>query len=90
MEELSLPGPNEFIPTRLEVDKRLVDEPVKRPHLIRKTALSSLWHKKDDQFWVPKAHVIVDIRRYVCDLSANEVLTSLEAPLPIHLQVLLS
>lgn len=35
-----------------------------RPHLIRETPLSELWHKKDDQFWVPKASVILDMRRY--------------------------
>ncbi|KAJ3837999.1 Metalloenzyme, LuxS/M16 peptidase-like protein [Lentinula raphanica] len=60
--ELFLPGPNEFIPTNLDVDKRDHVEPVKRPHLIRETSLSSLWHKKDDRFWVPKAHVMIDIR----------------------------
>lgn len=38
-------------------------QPLKRPHLIRETPLSSLWHKKDDRFWTPKAHVIIDLRR---------------------------
>lgn len=38
-------------------------QPSKRPHLIRQTPLTTLWHKKDDQFWVPRAQVIVDIRR---------------------------
>ncbi|KDQ61093.1 hypothetical protein JAAARDRAFT_32094 [Jaapia argillacea MUCL 33604] len=60
--QLFLPGPNEFIPTNLDVDKREVAEPLQRPHLIRETPLSSLWHKKDDQFWVPKARVIIEIR----------------------------
>ncbi|KAJ7137711.1 insulin-degrading enzyme [Mycena epipterygia] len=62
IKELYLPGPNEFIPTNVEVDKRDVAEPLKRPHLIRETPWSILWHKKDDKFWVPKAHVIIDLR----------------------------
>jgi len=40
-------------------------QPLKRPHLIRETPLSTLWHKKDDRFWVPKAQVIIDLRRFV-------------------------
>ncbi|KAJ7709455.1 Metalloenzyme, LuxS/M16 peptidase-like protein [Mycena rosella] len=62
IKELYLPGPNEFIPTNVEVDKRDVAEPLKRPHLIRETPMSTLWHKKDDKFWVPKAHAIIDLR----------------------------
>ncbi|KAJ7632954.1 Metalloenzyme, LuxS/M16 peptidase-like protein [Roridomyces roridus] len=62
IKELYLPGPNKFIPTNVEVDKREVAEPLKRPHLIRETPLSILWHKKDDKFWVPKAHVVIDLR----------------------------
>jgi insulysin len=38
-------------------------QPAKRPFLIRQTPLSSLWFKKDDQFWVPKAHAIMQIIR---------------------------
>ncbi|KAJ7311450.1 Metalloenzyme, LuxS/M16 peptidase-like protein, partial [Mycena albidolilacea] len=62
IKELYLPGPNIFIPTNVEVEKRDVAEPLKRPHLIRETPLSVLWHKKDDKFWVPKAHAIIDLR----------------------------
>ncbi|KDR81747.1 hypothetical protein GALMADRAFT_58881 [Galerina marginata CBS 339.88] len=76
--ELFLPGPNEFIPTNLEVEKKEGIEPLKRPQLIRQTALSSLWHKKDDRFWVPKAHVLIDIRSPVANASARtSVLTKL-------------
>ncbi|KAF7311385.1 Insulin-degrading enzyme [Mycena kentingensis (nom. inval.)] len=60
--ELYLPGPNLFIPTNVEVDKRDVSEPAKRPFNIRETPLSTLWHKKDDRFWVPKAFAIMDMR----------------------------
>ncbi|KAF9482803.1 insulin-degrading enzyme [Pholiota conissans] len=73
-----LPGPNEFIPTNLEVEKKEVVEPLKRPLLIRQTQLSTLWHKKDDMFWVPKAHVVVDMRSHVANSSARaSVLTRL-------------
>ncbi|KAF9469217.1 Metalloenzyme, LuxS/M16 peptidase-like protein [Collybia nuda] len=64
--ELFLPAPNEFIPTNLDVEKR---EPLKRPHLIRDTPLSTVWHKKDDRFWVPKAHVIINLRSPVGNAS---------------------
>ncbi|KDQ33027.1 hypothetical protein PLEOSDRAFT_1032530 [Pleurotus ostreatus PC15] len=77
--DLRLPGPNEFIPTDLDVDKR---DPAKRPHLVRKTALSSLWHKKDDKFWVPKAHVVVDLRSPIANATAKAaVLTKLYSDL---------
>lgn len=88
--ELYLPGPNEFIPTNLDVEKRDVPEvmsflclpmfpdcltvvvdsqPAKRPHLIKQTPLGSVWHKKDDQFWLPKASVVLELRRYVLGLT---------------------
>ncbi|KAJ3571053.1 hypothetical protein NP233_g3999 [Leucocoprinus birnbaumii] len=60
--ELFLPGPNAFIPSNLDVDRRQISEPLKRPHMIRQTPLTTLWHKKDDRFWIPKAFVMVDIR----------------------------
>lgn len=63
--ELYLPERNEFLPDNLDVDKRDVVNLAKRPHLIRETPLSQLWHKKDDQYWVPKAQVCIDIRRFV-------------------------
>ncbi|KAG5637127.1 hypothetical protein H0H81_005656 [Sphagnurus paluster] len=79
---LFLPGPNEFIPTNLDVDKREVTEPLKRPHLIRETPLSTLWHKKDDQFFVPKAHTMIDFRSAVGNESARaSVMTKLYADL---------
>lgn len=63
--ELSLPRPNEFIPTNIDVAKVYVPEPQKRPSLIRRTELSEVWHKKDDQFWVPRAFVIIDAKTCV-------------------------
>ncbi|KAE9393629.1 insulin-degrading enzyme [Gymnopus androsaceus JB14] len=76
--ELFLPGPNEFIPTNLDIDRRENVEPVKRPHMIRETPLSTVWHKKDDRFWVPKARVMIDIRSPVSNSSSRSaVLTGL-------------
>ncbi|EJD53131.1 hypothetical protein AURDEDRAFT_110880 [Auricularia subglabra TFB-10046 SS5] len=58
---LHLPHENNFIPTNLTVDKRPVDTPQKQAVVIAKTRLSTLFHKKDDQFWVPKANVFLFI-----------------------------
>ncbi|KAM5532097.1 hypothetical protein V8D89_014261 [Ganoderma adspersum] len=78
IKELYLPGPNEFIPTNLDVEKRDVEKPSKRPFLIRETSLTSLWHKKDDQFWVPKAQVVMDLRSPVaCSSARAAVMTRL-------------
>lgn len=80
--EFHLPRRNEFIPNNLEVDKKEGVEPQKRPHLVRETPLSTLWHKKDDRFWVPKAHVIVDLRSPGANASARaSVLTRLYSDL---------
>ncbi|KAF8623490.1 hypothetical protein AX15_006273 [Amanita polypyramis BW_CC] len=69
--QLFLPGPNEFMPENLDVVKKDIHEPAKRPHLIRESPLSQLWHKKDDQFWVPKAHVTIDLRSPLANESAR-------------------
>ncbi|KAL1720055.1 Metalloenzyme, LuxS/M16 peptidase-like protein [Schizophyllum commune] len=82
IKDLFLPGRNEFIPTNLDVQKKAVAEPAKRPFLIRQSKLSELWHKKDDQFWVPKAQVIIDIRSPASNASpATAVATRLFADL---------
>ncbi|KAI8985011.1 LuxS/MPP-like metallohydrolase [Trametes punicea] len=60
--ELHLPAPNPFIPDNLYVDKGEACEPPKDPTLVSGSDKSQLWHKKDDQFWVPKAHVRLDIK----------------------------
>ncbi|GJJ12380.1 hypothetical protein Clacol_006621 [Clathrus columnatus] len=53
--ELYLPEPNDFIPSALNVEKIEIAEPSKAPVKIESSPLSTLWFKKDDQFWVPKA-----------------------------------
>jgi insulysin len=60
--ELHLPHKNEFIPTRLSVEKKEVVEPAKTPKLIRNDDGLRLWWKKDDTFWVPKANVHITLR----------------------------
>ncbi|KAI0306722.1 Metalloenzyme, LuxS/M16 peptidase-like protein [Multifurca ochricompacta] len=77
-----LPLPNEFIPKRLDVDKREVTQPQPRPHLVYQSPRTTLWHKKDDQFWVPKARVIIEMRTPVANASPiASVLTKLYAVL---------
>ena len=60
--DLHLPHKNEFIPTRLDVEKADVKEPAKTPKLLRNDEKVRLWWKKDDAFWVPKANVNVLLR----------------------------
>ncbi|TFY68977.1 hypothetical protein EVJ58_g698 [Rhodofomes roseus] len=60
--ELYLPGPNLFIPNDLSVEKLDTPTPAPAPACIHHTALSTLWFKKDDRFWVPRASAKIDIR----------------------------
>ncbi|KAI9368118.1 Metalloenzyme, LuxS/M16 peptidase-like protein [Aspergillus egyptiacus] len=62
LSELHMPHKNEFVPTRLSVEKKEVSEPAKTPKLIRHDDHVRLWFKKDDRFWVPKASVQVTLR----------------------------
>ena len=61
-EALHLPHKNEFIPTRLTVERKEIEEPAKAPKLIRNDDAMRLWWKKDDTFWVPKANVNIILR----------------------------
>ena len=60
--ELHLPAVNEFVPQRLDVEKKNIKEPLVAPTLIRNDENVRTWFKKDDQFWVPKANVEVCLR----------------------------
>ncbi|KPI35377.1 putative zinc protease [Cyphellophora attinorum] len=76
--DLHLPHKNEFIPTRLDVEKVDVNEPVKTPKLLRNDDKMRLWWKKDDSFWVPKANVNILLRNGLTYATpANYVKTSL-------------
>lgn len=73
-QELHLPHRNEFIPTKLSVEKKEVEEPLKAPKLIRNDEGIRTWWKKDDKFWVPKANVVIAIRNpLVAATPANAV-----------------
>lgn len=69
--ELHLPHHNEFIPTKLEVEKKDIKEPVVTPKLIRNDDLVRTWYKKDDTFWVPKANLFVNCRNNLVSASAE-------------------
>jgi secreted Zn-dependent insulinase-like peptidase len=60
--DLSLPGPNAFIPENLDVEKQEVAQARKVPALLRDSSLSRLWYKKDDRFWVPRANLFVALQ----------------------------
>ncbi|EEP79149.1 hypothetical protein UREG_03995 [Uncinocarpus reesii 1704] len=76
--ELHLPHKNEFVPTRLEVEKKEVDKPAQTPSLIRNDERVRTWFKKDDTFWVPKAALEVTLRNpLVYATPGNNVKTRL-------------
>ena len=74
--ELHLPHKNEFIPTKLDVDKKEVCDPLKAPKLIRNDEFARIWWKKDDQFWVPKGSVIVKLRNPIIAATPGTAITT--------------
>ncbi|KAF9691240.1 hypothetical protein EKO04_010895 [Ascochyta lentis] len=72
--ELHFPHRNEFIPSRLDVEKKEVAAPAKEPKLIRHDDNVRIWWKKDDQFWVPKANVHIYFKTPITYVSARVVL----------------
>jgi insulysin len=76
--DIHMPHRNEFVPTRLSVEKKEVAEPAKTPKLIRHDDRVRLWYKKDDRFWVPKATIEVTLRNpLVVTTPANIIKTKL-------------
>ncbi|EEA20106.1 hypothetical protein EYB25_007638 [Talaromyces marneffei] len=72
--DLHMPHKNEFIPTRLSVEKKEVAQPAPTPKLIRLDDHVRVWYKKDDRFWVPKATVHITLRNsLVWATPANHV-----------------
>lgn len=59
---LHLPHKNNFIPNKLEVEKKEVAEPALAPRVLRNDAEARTWWKKDDAFWVPRANVVVSLK----------------------------
>ncbi|OCH85237.1 LuxS/MPP-like metallohydrolase [Obba rivulosa] len=81
-QELHLPRPNPFTPENLSVEKKNIASPAYAPTCIRRTVVSALWYKADDQFWVPKAEVRLEIRSPSAHGSPRQaVLTRLLADL---------
>jgi insulysin len=72
--ELHLPHANQFIPTKLEVEKKEVAEPALEPRLIRNDDATRIWYKKDDTFWVPKANVFATCRNTLPGATAENSL----------------
>jgi insulysin len=68
---LYLPHKNQFIPTKLEVDKKEVKEAALAPRLLRNDDVARTWFKKDDTFWVPKANLIVSCKNPIIYASAE-------------------
>ena len=76
--ELHLPHRNEFVPSKLTVEKKEVEDPMKSPKLIRNEESVRTWWKKDDRFWVPRANVFVTLRNPLASATpANSVRTRL-------------
>ncbi|RCI10149.1 hypothetical protein L249_8413 [Ophiocordyceps polyrhachis-furcata BCC 54312] len=69
--ELHLPHKNNFIPKKLEVDKKEVAEPAPAPRVLRNDSLARTWWKKDDTFWVPKANVMVSLKNPIIHATAE-------------------
>lgn len=66
---LHLPGPNPFVPEKLDVEKFDVKQPTIRPELLRDSEVSRLWYKRDDRFWMPKTNVYVDLQSPLLDVT---------------------
>ncbi|KAJ5908683.1 Peptidase M16 core [Penicillium taxi] len=76
--DVHMPHRNEFVPTRLSVEKKEVVESTKVPKLIRHDDRVRLWFKKDDRFWVPKGSLHVTLRNpVVWATPANLIKTKL-------------
>ncbi|KAK1090410.1 metalloprotease, partial [Friedmanniomyces endolithicus] len=67
---------NEFVPQRLDVEKKEVAEPSLAPALIRNTDGVRVWFKKDDQFWVPRATIHVSLRTPLHNASPLNAMTA--------------
>ncbi|CAP68693.1 uncharacterized protein PODANS_7_6640 [Podospora anserina S mat+] len=68
--KLHLPHKNQFIPTKLDVEKKEVKEPAIAPRIIRNDSMVRTWYKKDDTFWVPKASIMVSCRTPITSLAS--------------------
>ncbi|XP_065349180.1 insulin-degrading enzyme-like [Cloeon dipterum] len=60
IEELQLPKKNEFIPSSFDILPN-DDTPSKHPTIIHETKFVRVWHKKDDEFLLPKSNLIFEL-----------------------------
>lgn len=74
LQALHLPHRNSFIPSKLEVEKKEVEEPALSPRLLRNDAAARTWWKKDDTFWVPKANVMISLKSPIVYASADNAI----------------
>ncbi|KAI3573336.1 Metalloenzyme, LuxS/M16 peptidase-like protein [Fusarium oxysporum f. sp. albedinis] len=79
---LHLPHKNQFIPNKLEVEKKEVADPALNPRVLRNDSIARTWWKKADTFWVPRANVIVSLKTPIIDASAEN---NIKARLFTHL-----
>ena len=72
-EDLALPKPNSFIPTNFDLKGPLASEagksPAPRPQLISHSPAVRVWHKRDDQFGMPKANLFLVLRNPLINAS---------------------
>lgn len=74
LSDLHLPHKNDFVPEKLEVEKKEVAQPAVAPRVVRNDAGARTWWKKDDTFWVPKANVVVSLKNPIINASAENTI----------------
>ncbi|KAG6291418.1 hypothetical protein E4U46_001099 [Claviceps purpurea] len=74
LSDLHLPHKNDFVPEKLEVEKKEVAQPAVAPRVVRNDAGARTWWKKDDTFWVPKANVVVSLKNPIISASAENTI----------------
>lgn len=74
--DLALPGPNEFVPEKLDVEKFPVETPSTRPELLSDTEISRLWYKRDDRFWLPKTNLNIELHSPLIDVTPRNAVLS--------------
>jgi insulysin len=60
--EIMLPKPNPFLPKSLDVTKHKETQPI--PKMVFVSEYLRCWHQLDDEFWVPRAALMLKIKRY--------------------------
>lgn len=61
---------------RATQEKKEAAKPSKRPVLVRNDPLARVWHKKDDQFFMPKANIFLLLRTPLIDATPSNAVKS--------------